>query len=146
MSIVLFEDALVSGLDPVTIGKPAFAIQCGGYRLVDLAGMISTRLSARVRPHLRGIVAADCPNFQTGGSNQATLWINARLVPSIAVHDKLRRLLLDNQPGIVLSGTTPAAALVPAGMALGTGDDALPTPAEFAALGLPTLDVELPLF
>ena len=35
MQIVVFEDEHVSRLYPVTVGRPAYAISCGSYRLID---------------------------------------------------------------------------------------------------------------
>ena len=36
MDVLLIEDALVSQLDPIAIGKPAFAISCGGQAVVEI--------------------------------------------------------------------------------------------------------------
>ena len=41
MSIVLFEDPLVAQLDPTALGRPAFAITCGSYRLIDLVARLN---------------------------------------------------------------------------------------------------------
>ena len=81
MSIVLFEDDRVRQLDPVAVGKPAFAISCGGYRLFDIVAALGVPAGVRVRPHLTDIVAADFPQFAAGSSDSSapTLWINARL-------------------------------------------------------------------
>ncbi len=148
MSIVLFEDHLESRLDPIAVGKPAFAIHCGASRLVDLVAELDRPLYARVREHLRAIVAADYPAFRAGAVDvgQPSLWINARLVPSVCVLEQLRRLLKTNQPGIVLSGQSVVACLVPAGRSVGEDAGGLPSLDEFAALGLPPLDADLPLF
>ena len=56
MRMVLFEDEHIGRLDPVALGKPAFAIHCGGYRLIELAALGGLSLTAAVRPHLRAIV------------------------------------------------------------------------------------------
>ena len=148
MAIVLFEDDRVRQLDPVAVGKPAFAISCGGYRLFDIVGELSPAVSVRVRPHLAEIVAADFPQFagQPSDASGPTLWINARLAPSIKSIEQLAALLKAGQPGIVRTDSSVAAALAPAGSLLAIAPGALPSNDEFAALGLPPLSVELPLF
>ena len=35
MEIIVFEDRYVPRLHPITVGRPAYAISCGSYRLVD---------------------------------------------------------------------------------------------------------------
>lgn len=148
MSVVLFEDDRVRQLDPVAVGKPAFAISCGGYRLFDIVGGLSATVSVRVRPHLAEIVAADFPQFagQPVDASRPTLWINARLAPSIKAIEKLAALLKAGQPGIVRTDSSVAAALVPAGSPLAIAAGTLPSDEDFAALGLPPPSVELPLF
>jgi UDP-N-acetylglucosamine diphosphorylase/glucosamine-1-phosphate N-acetyltransferase len=135
MSVVLFEDELVARLDPVAIGKPAFATNCGSYRLADVVSQLGLPMHARVRPHLANIVAADFPNFERGpvDSRSPALWLNARLVPSAGVLAELRRLWGAGRPGIVRSGNSVACALVPAGKTLEESSD------------LPALEAELPL-
>jgi glucose-1-phosphate thymidylyltransferase len=148
MSIVLFEDEHVAQLDPVAVGKPAFAISCGSYRLCDIAAELNQPARSRVRPHLSAIVAADFPEFQDPRDEPQlpTLWINARLVPSIQALDELRSLLAAGTPGIVHSGSATSAALLPPGTQLGQENDAAPTSADFAQLNLPPLSADLSLF
>jgi UDP-N-acetylglucosamine diphosphorylase / glucose-1-phosphate thymidylyltransferase / UDP-N-acetylgalactosamine diphosphorylase / glucosamine-1-phosphate N-acetyltransferase / galactosamine-1-phosphate N-acetyltransferase len=148
MSIVLFEDDRVRQLDPVAVGKPAFAISCGGYRLFDIVAALGVPAGARVRPHLTDIVAADFPQFAAGSRDASapTLWINARLAPSVKALEELGAILKAGRPGIVRTETSVIAALLPAGSALEIAPGALPGEADFAALGLPPLSVELPLF
>ena len=100
MSVILFEDGLVPQLSPVTIGRPAFHISCGGYRLLDLATRLGQGVDYVVRRHLRDILRADHAAFpwtpvRPGG---ATLLVNARMVPSITVAGRLRALLETGQP------------------------------------------------
>ena len=56
MQLLVFEDDLVSRLYPITIGRPAYAISCASYRLIDWIGTLTRELSAKgygvVRPHL----------------------------------------------------------------------------------------------
>lgn len=148
MAIVLFEDEQIAKLDPVAVGKPAFAISCGGNRLFDIVGQLDGPVHARVRPHLAAIVAADFPRFHSGPleSSGPVLWINARLVPSAAVLGQLRELLAAERPGIVKSAAGVSAALVPGGAGPNPALDRAPSGEEFAALGLAELSAELPLF
>src|SRR5665213_2003094 len=105
MAIVLFEDQRVAQLDPMAVGKPAFAISCGGYRLIDIAAELNQPVRAIVRPHLRVILAEDFPELLEGRDepDQPTLWINARLVPSAEVLERLRLLLTEGRAGVVLA-------------------------------------------
>ncbi len=147
MSIVLFEDAQVASLDPVAIGKPAFAITCGSYRLVDLVHELHRPVALRVRPHLAKIVEEDFPpqHVESHDGHASSLWLNARLVPSVDTLTVLREMVDANRHGIVQSGSAVAAALLPPGMHPSTGD-ALPALEQFESLRLPSLDFELPLF
>jgi glucose-1-phosphate thymidylyltransferase len=148
MSIVLFEDEHVAAINPVALGKPAFAISCGGYRLVDLIARLALPTGARVRPHLRSVVDTHYPrlNQTSSGSQAPTLWINARLVPSVAVLKRLEALLAAGRSGIAHSGKAVSAALVPHGSKFGAASTESPTADQFAALSLPVLEAELPLF
>jgi UDP-N-acetylglucosamine diphosphorylase / glucose-1-phosphate thymidylyltransferase / UDP-N-acetylgalactosamine diphosphorylase / glucosamine-1-phosphate N-acetyltransferase / galactosamine-1-phosphate N-acetyltransferase len=153
MPIVLFEDERVSGLDPAAIGKPAFAINCGSYRLVDLTDQLGTAVLAHVRPHLVESVAADYPDFQPSPTFQQTssppgptLWINARTVPSVQALHVFRQLLAAGQPGVVRSGDTVSAAVLPDGMTLNVAPGEGITTATFDVLNLPLLPGELPVF
>jgi glucose-1-phosphate thymidylyltransferase len=147
MPIVLFEDQHVVQLDPVAIGKPAFAIACGSYRLIDLLDAWKEPAQVRVRTHLRDIVAADYPGLCSGpiDGSLPSLWINSRIVPSVAVVERLRTMLTAGEPGIVEVGSSIAAALVPAGNKLGSDPNRWPDAEEFLKLKLPKLSVELPL-
>ncbi|MGE0608071.1 MAG: putative sugar nucleotidyl transferase [Pirellulales bacterium] len=119
MSVILFEDNLVPQLSPITIGRPAFQISCGSYRLVDIATRLGQGVDWIVRPHLRSVLQADHAAFpwtpvRPGG---ATLLVNARLVPSVVVAGRLQAMLEAGQPSLVRTGDHIAAALLPAGAA-----------------------------
>jgi glucose-1-phosphate thymidylyltransferase len=148
MAIVLFEDQRVAQLDPMAVGKPAFAISCGGYRLIDIAAELNQPVRAIVRPHLRVILAEDFPELLEGRDepDQPTLWINARLVPSAEVLERLRLLLTEGRAGVVLSGASTAAVLLAPGARIELAGGELPGADHFAALNLPALEAELPLF
>jgi glucose-1-phosphate thymidylyltransferase len=151
MRIVLFEDERVSQLDPAAVGKPAFTIHSGGYRLVDLVLTLNFPVAARVRPHLAALVAADFPELaateQPAGTEAsgARLWINARLVPSIKVLAELRRVADRGQSGVVRVGDSVAAAVLPPGAGFDVPTGRLAGAVDFAVLNLPAIDADLPL-
>jgi UDP-N-acetylglucosamine diphosphorylase / glucose-1-phosphate thymidylyltransferase / UDP-N-acetylgalactosamine diphosphorylase / glucosamine-1-phosphate N-acetyltransferase / galactosamine-1-phosphate N-acetyltransferase len=128
MQIVLFEDDEVALLAPATLGRPAFAISCGSRLLVDLVGELGVPVHALVRPHLQALVAADFPQLASVFSDISqvpagpALWVDARLVPSVAALEQLRQLINCGQPGAISADAaatgnehdvTVAAALVP---------------------------------
>ncbi|MBI2827519.1 MAG: glucose-1-phosphate thymidylyltransferase [Planctomycetia bacterium] len=181
MPILLFEDAQVTQLYPVSIGKPAFRISCGGYRLIDLVADLGQPVDVRVRPHLRAVHEADCSAWTTSAApaprkpDAPILMVNARLVPSAAAIAALKDALVAGRFGVVYANEG-ASAGGPAASAQG-GQDARPPakngvergpsialavlppatelppidaqPAEMVAhvaqLGLPRLDLDLPL-
>jgi len=149
MPVVLFEDSFVAQLEPVTLGKPAFAIHCGGYSLAELAIGLGQPLVASVRPHLREMTSLDFPDVRLGlaPASEPTLLVNARLVPSVEVVRRLGKLLTAGRPGIVRQGDVVAAAMLGANQACQLKDPgAASLAAQALALGLDPLDVELPLF
>lgn len=148
MSIVLFEDTQVARLDPVAVGKPAFAISCGGYRLIDLVGMLGTDAQVRVRSHLSAIVAEDYPQLGRAPlvATSPTLWINARLVPSAAALAELQTLLTAGQGAAIRCGEEIAAALVPVDKFFDCPGGACALGDRLAGLNLPTHSTQLPLF
>ena len=148
MSVILFEDEWVSRLYPITIGRPAFTISCGSYRLVDLAGRLGTPGGAIVRPHLRELLRADFPEL-TGapaGDDEAVLLVNARLVPAASAVERLGRLAAQGRPLVVRQGHSVVAALLPAGTPPpGEGADGKELADLLARLKLQPAEVDLPL-
>jgi UDP-N-acetylglucosamine diphosphorylase/glucosamine-1-phosphate N-acetyltransferase len=148
MHVVLFEDELVDQLYPATLGRPAFQVGCGSYRLIDLAARLCDRPRAIVRPHLRGVLAADCSDLFAALETQPqpTLLLNARLVPAVNLFEQLKTLISSGRTGIVRSGNSVAAALIGPEHALPQSDA---TPDKLSAwldgLHLPPLEIELPL-
>ncbi|HVX13196.1 MAG TPA: putative sugar nucleotidyl transferase [Pirellulales bacterium] len=172
--IVLYEDEQVADLYPVTIGKPAYTISCGSFRLLDVAADLGAafgrRVHALVRPHLREFRQAEPVPAPSAGRTESTVFINARLVPSMPVRETLTKVIAAGRPGILsvsdefrpgretavavatrgVAGGEPevAAAIVPAEAGLPPEDA---TAKELAAwwpkLRLPRLDApRLPLF
>lgn len=98
MKIVVFEDSAVWGLNPITMGRGAFAITCGTMRMIDVVAQIPcTSIGFLCRPYLEGISKTEYPekNFSFGRDavcrelealpeSEKVLLLNARLVPDIA--------------------------------------------------------------
>jgi UDP-N-acetylglucosamine diphosphorylase / glucose-1-phosphate thymidylyltransferase / UDP-N-acetylgalactosamine diphosphorylase / glucosamine-1-phosphate N-acetyltransferase / galactosamine-1-phosphate N-acetyltransferase len=149
MSTILFEDAAVSRLYPVTVSRPAFQITCGGYRLVDVASRLGMRIDRIVRPHLRALAQADAPPHfpwtDRGGSR--TLLVNARMVPSVAAGQRLKELIERDEPSIVRQGDAVAAASLPRGTAPPATDvDPNELLAYLRHFPLRPVELDLPLF
>lgn len=152
MTIFVFEDEFAPQLYPITVGRPAYAISCGAYRLVDWLRTLGAPLKGIVRAHLSEIQKIDYPDLESikGNHHRPALLVNARLVPSATAARALGDLLSSGRPGVVRSESAVAAALLPA--------NAAPPPDElgvdqlanyFHAAGLsalPLVDIELPLF
>lgn len=156
MQIIVFEDEQINRLYPITVGRPAYAMTCGSYRLIDWLGALATELKASlrgiVRPHLVTIQQVDYPQFTavpTTGDGTALL-VNARLVPSVATFETLKQLVAEGRPGTVREGESIAAALIqregpqpPAHADVHRFIEYLHTPALWK---LPVIDRALPLF
>jgi glucose-1-phosphate thymidylyltransferase len=117
MQIVLFEDALVDQLAPVTIGRPAFSITCAGWRLDELLRGAFGALRAAVRPHLRDVFNADEPDSVLGNSiSGPALVVNARLAPTVANLGRLEALPKSPHRGLFVKNDRIVAALLGAGV------------------------------
>lgn len=115
MNIVVFEDEQVSRLHPVSLARPAYAITCGAYRLIDLLRELGCSLHGAVRPHLAAMQAIDFPDLATPPSGEPVLMVNARIVPSVESYGQLKRLVAEGVPGVVGSGNQVAALMLPPG-------------------------------
>jgi glucose-1-phosphate thymidylyltransferase len=152
MQIIVFEDQHVANLAPITLTRPAFAISCGAYLLIDLLMLLADRYGAVlrvvVRPHLRAITAEDYPflvqNKITGAA--PLLLINSRLVPRASAVNELERLFRTGKDGVVRSGDSIAAARVAADTFGESSLTAEHIAATIDRAGLPTLAADLPLF
>ena len=147
MNVILFEDSHVDRLFPITAGRPAFAITCGGYRLIDLIKDGCGAAAYLVRPHLRAVVMADCPPpVPLKSGSHPILWLNAAIVPSVSVLGCIKQLTASGQPGIVWADDQIAAAITPAA----SPPDAKQMTFEhlhryLTQLNLPRLEVDIPL-
>lgn len=116
LRVLLFEDNLVDQLYPITVGRPAFAVQCAGFRLIDWVESWEFPVAAVVRRHLRAIQEVHYPQLKPGfpsGPNPLLL-VNARLIPCHSNIKTLSKLIADHRFGVIRSGTELAAALLPA--------------------------------
>ena len=148
MSIILFEDSLAPQLYPVTVGRPAFAISCGGATLLDQARVIDSAIHCVARPHLWDLLRQDYADTTQPNPDPERTWLflNARAVPSVALRGNVNRLLKSGQPGIVVHDQQIAAAVVPAGPSRPHLDLEHTMPEDYLSrLSLPTVPVEIPL-
>jgi glucose-1-phosphate thymidylyltransferase len=122
VNVIVFEDELVERLDPIAVGRPAFGVACGGYRLVELAGRLGQPVQLVVREHLEAVVQADAPAglapaaLAPADTLSPCLFVNARLVPAAAVVRRLAEFVQAGRPGVVYRGDAVAAALLPGGL------------------------------
>ncbi len=150
MHIILFEDSLSPQLFPATIARPTFAINCGTYRLIDLARRLSDNIEVVVRPYLKALVNQDFPDLWTpakGDRSEPILILNGRVVPHVQLFEQLRRLIHEGKSGVVNTHNGVACALfsrqnplphdlVGSSQLLGI----------IADMNLPTLEINVPMF
>lgn len=133
--IIVCEDSGVDALAPMTTGRLAYAIQCGGFQLYELLQELSKKIAALpgesgqllgvVRPYLQAIQEADYPAIQSvqqesvRASACPSLLINARLLPAMSYVETLTALLrstpLEKTQGsaVVMCGDQVAAVVRP---------------------------------
>jgi UDP-N-acetylglucosamine diphosphorylase/glucosamine-1-phosphate N-acetyltransferase len=117
MQIIVFEDRRVDQLYPITIGRAAYNVCCGSYRLVDWLAPLSLSLKGKfrgvVRTHLAEIQKLDFPDFDhSSATSRPTLLVNARLIPTVAAFESLKKLAAAPRPTIVRQGESIVAAVV----------------------------------
>ena len=124
MNVVLFEDSAAKQLAPISLTRPAWAIRCASFRLIDLVRQLGN-LTSFVRPHLQTLQLNDWPNFSQSltQANEPVLMVNARLAPSIANFQRLLGFFKQHDPKssnqiiLVRCGWALAAAIVPGAIA-----------------------------
>ena len=152
MNIIVFEDRHVERLHPITLGRPAYAISCGSYRLIDWLRTLDCPLSGLVRPHLTQLQELDYPDLGGNweGRTGPLLMVNARIVPSGAVFENLKTILQTRRAGVVRSGDEVAAVLLSREAdALAQGVETANLENYFEEIGisrLEALECSLPLF
>lgn len=110
MHILLFEDELVAQLFPANLSRPTYAINCGGWRLIDLVKSLSGNVSGMVRPHLEPLQADyEVRSLDQLSTNEACLFVNARTVPSLAAW-KILKSLMDQDVSMMIDNHAHVAA------------------------------------
>ena len=109
MNVIVFEDDGVLQLFPITTGRPAYAIGCGSFRLIDWLTETEGNLVGLVRGYLETLQLHDYPEFQQrlDPGHNLTWFINARLVPSVSNLKRLYRFrdqALQHQPELSVPG------------------------------------------
>jgi glucose-1-phosphate thymidylyltransferase len=147
MQIVLFEDDRVDQLAPLTMGRPAYAIGCASYRLIDLVESLGP-VRCIVRDYLRASETANGRTMLNGEESFAgpILAVNARLVPTVAMIKQLRELIHAERPAIVPAGQSIAAAYLNASPEWFSASNADALTASIRQLKLPPAAAELRLF
>lgn len=131
MHIILFEDSGAKQLAPVSLTRPAWAIRCGSFRLIDWVQSIANSVSSHVRPHLQTLQLNDWPDFLRGSSasEDPVLMVNARLAPTVTNIEQLKSFINNHQetgtrqPVIIRSGWALAAAILPGSIAGSINED-----------------------
>jgi UDP-N-acetylglucosamine diphosphorylase/glucosamine-1-phosphate N-acetyltransferase len=126
VSILVFEDSLVSRLAPITTARPACCVTVGSYHLLDLLKTTRQPIVGYFRKFLRNLCSLDQPDITLldvtlrdedlpAVDDGPDLLINARLVPSIGSLRTIARLLDtdDNLSGIIWDGDEVAAIVRP---------------------------------
>ncbi|WP_417732022.1 putative sugar nucleotidyl transferase [Rosistilla oblonga] len=116
MRILLFEDGSTDQLAPITISRPAYAITCASYRLIDWVRRMNASIAGEVRAYLQPIQQADFADLESPADwqqgSEPVLAINARCVPSIENFQAFQRIAARQNSGIVKSGHDVAAILL----------------------------------
>lgn len=121
MNIAIFEDAAVSKLAPITTSRPAYMIQCGGFRLIDLVDLLKADIIAAVRPHLVSIQNRDLSFApQLDAAKPKTLVLNAQIAPTVSNYQTIENLTRADDCVLYNSdGKTIIAAVLPTDRLLG---------------------------
>ncbi len=129
MHAILFEDTGTKSLAPITLTRPAWAIRCASFRLVDWIDGLADNITAVVRPHLQTLQLNDWPTFacKPEPSQDPVAMINARLAPTVANVEQLKSFIANEskpaQISIVRNGWALAAAILPGELAGQLSDD-----------------------
>ena len=119
MNIFLFEDSAAKQLAPITLTRPAWAISCASFRLIDWIVEIADSITSIVRPHLQTLQLSDYPAFSQkhDAANGPVVLVNARMAPTISNIERLKTFVAEYSAdqGIVAirNGWAMAAAIVP---------------------------------
>lgn len=110
-NLVLFEDQFLDDMRPISLTRPAFAINCAGYTLFAVASMATDRMTILVREYLKKVVARTWPSAPLAAG--PTLFLNASVAPDVRYAERIQQMLREAQPFLMTSGQRVAAALIP---------------------------------
>ncbi|MCC9658917.1 putative sugar nucleotidyl transferase [Rhodopirellula halodulae] len=121
MHILCFEDSLVDQLCPIVHARPAYAITCASFRLVDWLRTLGSDFESKgssihghVRDYLLPIQSADHglqPPIDRLPDGDVLL-INARLVPSVATYRILKSLANNDRSVTIESKSADGASVI----------------------------------
>ncbi len=107
MQIICFEDDRVEQLRPITLARPAYAITCASFRLIDWLRRLPGTLSGSVRTYLEVIQQLDYQipaKADVKGDPDGVLLVNARLAPKVGVEAALKSLAGESRSTVVIDG------------------------------------------
>ena len=105
MQIICFEDDRVEQLRPITQARPAYAITCASFRLIDWLQRLSGTLSGSVRKYLEVIQELDyqlSPMPSDLSDADGLLLVNARLAPKVELEQALQNLAKETRSCVVV--------------------------------------------
>ncbi len=153
MGIVVFEDERVERLYPISIGRAAYAITCGSYRLIDWLREMAVPVRSVVRPHLLDIVRCDFPDLTSPQlDREPVLLVNARVAPTRSAFELLQRVWREGRAGVIRCRDDVAAALLTPDLSarsMAIGSENNPLGALLRSADIAHLDIlpgDLPLF
>jgi UDP-N-acetylglucosamine diphosphorylase/glucosamine-1-phosphate N-acetyltransferase len=111
-TIVLFEDQYADRIRPINLARPSFAVTCGAFSLHTAISAWKCPIQTRVRQHLRRIVDPSGEHL-TQPIDGPLLYLNASLAPDLAVLQRIKGLVAENQPFIALAHQRITAAYSP---------------------------------
>ncbi|HVO39960.1 MAG TPA: putative sugar nucleotidyl transferase [Spirochaetia bacterium] len=110
--IVLFEDHLLSDMNPIVLTRPAFAVTCACTTLHEIAAEAAGEPPAWVvRGYLARLAARRYP--QPLPREGPKLFLNASVAPDSRYIEKLRELAGSARPFVATAGSRVSAAFLP---------------------------------
>ena len=120
MDLVIFEDAKVNDLSPITLTRPAYAITCGGVSLIEFlmdAYSPARAVSVWTRPHLCATQGAIPGRISNQIQSPApTMVVNARLIACGSLRTRLNALATSKSATEIWREGTLLAAWYPQGI------------------------------
>jgi glucose-1-phosphate thymidylyltransferase len=154
MQIICFEDERVEQLRPIAQARPAYAITCASFRLIDWLKRLPGETTGSVRKYLEviqkldyGLDAKSARLDSPGG----LLLVNARLAPVVGLEATLGQMVKEMRSRVVIDGDDGSLLLARIIAADVAAIDLTRTDSLLAALlthaaELPRADVQLAVF